>query len=67
MKEIELWAARDTDGNLYLYTNKPRKKQGMWVVQQYHIGCFMRLDDESFPEVQWSDEEPKKVKLLIDK
>lgn len=67
MKEIELWAARDTDGSLYLYTNKPIKKKNAWVVQEYHIGCFLRLDEESFAEIKWTDEEPTKVKLLIDK
>lgn len=63
----ELWLARDTDGNIYLYKNKPRKGQSMWIVQGDHIGFFLRLDDESFPKIQWSDEEPTKVKLVIDK
>lgn len=67
MKEIELWAARDTDGSLYLYTNKPIKKKSAWVVQEYNMGCFLRLDDESFAEIKWSDDEPTKVKLVIDK
>lgn len=67
MKEIELWAARDTDGFLYLYTNKPIKKKNAWVVQEYHIGCFLRLAEGSFTEIKWSDEEPTKLKLVIDK
>ena len=67
MKEIELWAARDPDGKLYLYTNKPRKAQSMWIMQKYQIGCFLRLDEESFTEIKCSDEEPTKVKLIIDK
>ena len=38
---------------------------------QYEIGKeyvgFARLVDECFPEVKWSDEEPTKVKITIDK
>lgn len=67
MKEIELCAARDTGGSLYLYTNKPIKKKSALVVQEYNMGCFLRLDDESFAEIKWSDDEPTKVKLVIDK
>ena len=31
------------------------------------IEAWIILDEDLFPEVQWSDEEPTKVKLIINK
>ena len=63
MKDNELWAARDKSGTLYLYRNKPTKDVFEW----YSLGFSLVLPSALFPEVQWSDEEPTKVKLVIDK
>ena len=62
MKTLEAWVARDYDGSLYMYTDKPKKMSDNWFVPK--IG-YVKLDDSLFPEVQWSDEEPKKIKLSI--
>ena len=62
MKEIEAWVARDYDGSLYMYTAKPKKRSEYWNVPE---SGSMKLDDSLFPEVQWSDEEPKEIKLSI--
>ena len=61
-KTIEAWVARDDDGSLYMYTAKPKKRRDFW-----HAGGvgFMKLDDSLFTDVQWSDEEPKEIKLSI--
>lgn len=64
MKELKAWVARDEDGSLYMYTDKPKKKSVFWHAPK--VG-YVRLDDSLFPEVQWSDEEATKVKLIIDK
>ena len=61
-KTIEAWVARDEDGMLYLYTAKPKKKSYLWHAPK--VG-YVKLDDSLFPEVQWSDEEPKEIKLSI--
>ena len=37
--------------------------EGMWISDNYNP-CLI---PDSFPEVKWSDEEPTKVKLVIDK
>ena len=68
MKEIEAWLARDYNGSIYIYTEKPQKLLETWFVRGL---CFMKLDDMKlddslFPEVQWSDDEPTKVKLVIE-
>ena len=60
-----MWVTRDKDGKLYLYVNqKPSKKEIIW---DDDYGYYVRLDSSLFPEVQWSDEEPTKVRLVIDK
>lgn len=64
MVEIEAWVARDYDGMLYLYPDKPKKRSYHWYANK--IG-YMKLDNSLFPEVQWSDEEPTEIKLSIKK
>ena len=61
----EMWIARDVDGTLFLFTQKPSKMNDRWA----GILGTMRgdLPRTMFPEVQWSDEEPTKVKLIIEK
>lgn len=63
MNEIDLWAARDMDGKLFLYRVKPIKDKFVW----YSPGFNLLLARASFPEVQWSDEEPTRVKITIEK
>ena len=62
MEEINAWVARDYDGSLYMYSDKPKKMSDFWHAAG--VG-YMKLDDSLFPEVQWSDEEPKEIKLSI--
>ena len=61
----EIWLARDKDGGLIMYENKPfkDKRAEQWTLG----GQWVFLPDDWFPEVQWSDEEPTKVKLVIEK
>ena len=62
MKALKAWVARDDDGSLYMYTAKPKKLSDYWHAAG--VG-YMKLDDSLFPEVQWSDEEPKGIELSI--
>ena len=66
MNEIELWAARDMDGKLFLYLRKPEKKVGLWVMPDLGID-YIKLSSKLFPEVQWSDKEPTRVSITIKK
>ena len=63
---IERWIARDKDGTLCLYIGEepPKKEKSVWDAE---YDDFIELDGSLFKEVQWSDKEPTKVKLLIDK
>lgn len=65
MEEIEMWLARDEDESLYLYYGqKPVKGLYSWY---NGITGYCEIKKSSFPEVQWADEEPTKVKLVIEK
>ena len=63
---IERWVARDKDGTLGLYIGEepPKKEKAVWDAE---YDDFIELDGSLFKEVQWSDKEPTKVKLVIDK
>lgn len=65
MKEIEMWIARDKNDDLYLFIDgKPEKVEKLW----FNVDAdFIQIDSRLFPEVKWSDVEPTKVKLVIDK
>ena len=61
----EMWLARDKNDDLYLFIDgKPEKVEKLWLNVD---GDFIQIDSRLFPEVKWSDEEPTKVKLVIDK
>ena len=59
-----MWLARDKNNRIYLFEKKPEKGDEYW---SYDDGDYMELDISSFKEVQWSDEEPTKVKIVIEK
>ena len=60
-----MYVARDKDGMLCLLSgSKITKQSTYWYCED---GEFLELDCGLFPEVRWSDEEPTKVKLVIDK
>lgn len=63
---IDRWVARDEDGTLciFLGKNPPTKGESFWGD---YDGNFIEIDGSLYKEVQWSDEEPTKVKLMIDK
>ena len=59
----ELWLARDKNGELIIYENKPFKDE---LAEQWTLnGWWGFLPKNWFPEVKWSDDEPTKVKLVI--
>ena len=63
--EQEMWLARDKDGELIMYEREPFKDK---LAEQWTIGGWYGfLPEYWFPDVLWSDEEPTKVKLVIDK
>ena len=61
----EMWLARDKNGELAMYENRPFKNE---LAEQWALGGdWMFLPENWFPEVQWSDDKPTKVKFVIEK
>ena len=61
----EMWVARDKNNSVWLLLDeKPEKNEEveMWTTLEMKV---VKLDIRLFPEVQWSDDEPIKVKLEI--
>ena len=62
------WLARDKSGSLYGYRYRPTKCFGMWGVGsdtddfEKVVVSFITEDPNYYPEVKWSDEEPKQFK-----
>ena len=60
------WLARESNGDLYGYRNKPNKGVATWCIGQVNVGqinCYLVSDDPNhYPQVKWSDEEPKAYK-----
>lgn len=55
-KYLRGWVARDKDGRLWFYTDKPWKHDGKsWEVPE---GEYMEIDKTWYPNVKWEDEEP---------
>ena len=57
------WIARDESGVLYIYHDKPKKEEFMWV-DGFENRC-LNLFDHLFKMVKWEDEEPWKIKDLL--
>lgn len=57
-----MWIARDRNGELYVfYKTKPNKNEyrGFW----YNEGEWQEVPKHWFPEVKWSDKEPRELIL----
>ena len=69
--EQQFWAARDKDGSLFLYGGKVPPIKGscsfLWFLKNAERPDCMMISRDLFPEIKWSDKEPTKVKLVIDK
>lgn len=62
------WIAKDKDGEVYIYQNKPKKKNGSWMCEHSNV-CdnIDRLIDKSFIDwLSWEDEEPWHIPDLME-
>lgn len=60
------YLARDENGTLYAYDGSPVKAEetGYWDI--YLVFDSEPIQNDSFPEVKWYDEEPTKIADLLD-
>lgn len=59
---IQGWVARDNNGKLYIYSDKPERcnKVLRWVMGY----AFLPLSHSLFPDLTW-ESEPQKVEIII--
>ena len=55
------WVARDNNGELYIYSEKPKRMQCLFWTQG---NTFLPISPELFPSLTWSDE-PIEVEITI--
>lgn len=56
------WVARDDDGSLFAYSEKPIKKEYSWISEVFlDLGIFNHL----FLFIEWSDKEPYLIEDLL--
>lgn len=65
----KLYIARDKDGNLFLFNNKPQRIEGEYMgIWDRGFNCLpndvMEIDDEWFPSVTWENS-PQEVELKL--
>lgn len=63
-KSVRMWVARDKDGELFLFKNKPKKNSSVWNVMPLSPG-ICKIDPDLFPSVKWEDSEPTKVTVRL--
>lgn len=54
-----MWIARDEDGSLWIFEEKPYKDKHVW----YNDSTNYRINERLFPKVKWEDEEPRELVL----
>lgn len=57
------WIARDESGVLYIYHDKPKKKEFIWILG--FGSSRLNLFDHLFKMVQWADDEPWRIEDLL--
>lgn len=62
MGGIVMWIARNKDGILGFYFNKPVKGINKWS-PMFEDEEYVLIDSDMFPEVEWSDKEPRELIL----
>lgn len=62
------YIARDSDGHLYRYTNRPVKDDRQWIVNPNAktLTVYSRINKTWFPNVKWENKKPTKVIVTIE-
>lgn len=59
------WIARDYDGSLWVFVNKPNKVRGNWYESSIEANLF-RAFIHMFSSIKWEDDEPTLIKDIYD-
>ena len=59
------YLARNFDGDVWIYQFPPIKRKTTWYNNTLGSSVSEKIDDHSFPEVNWTDDEPTKISDLL--
>ena len=64
---VKAWAARDKNGDIYIYVKKPKKGDEEWNVDdaESEKDSYILSLNDLFDDLQWTDEEPREIELTI--
>lgn len=62
IKDSYKYIARDSNGDIFLYIDKPEKSSKLWCSDMEYLS-IIRFDVD-FPMVKWEDKEPWKIEDL---
>lgn len=59
------WIARDKDGNLFIYGNKPIKRESSWISEIVFNRLGMWIFNHLFQFIKWGDKYPYLIEDLL--
>lgn len=59
------WIARDDNGSLFIYGEKPIKKESSWISKMLIDWCGIWIFNHLFQSIKWEDEEPYLIEDLL--
>lgn len=62
-KSVRMWVAREKNGALFLFCEKPKKSKSYWINSNTFNSLV--LPKEAFPSVKWEDNEPTRVIIRL--
>lgn len=60
------YLARNFYGDVWIYQFPPIKRKTSWYNNTLGSSVSEKIDDRSFPEVKWTDDEPTKISELLE-
>lgn len=57
------WIARDKNGNLYWYINKPNKTDIDWIEREEYVSIDITFPQCKFDFIKWEDDKPWEVQV----
>ena len=64
------WIAKDNNGEVCIYSNKPNKRRIYWSLDFVGVGCRAEIygfDKSLFDQILWEDEEPIYIDAYVER
>lgn len=65
INENYVWIARNENGMLFVFTEKPFKLEYYWKCEDEDAECYVYFFDHLFKSIKWEDEEPYLIEDLL--